>query len=137
MSPIPSSTPQSETAWRYDPESIKTMLAAAGFDIELAPSRLQHGGGSVSARFVRANRTVFLTLDAGGRVRVAIQTNAGESTHTVSVPTGPTLIAVCRETHEESLTGRAQSIRDLAAIIAYLCHDDGIKQSDERESVPE
>ncbi len=136
MTPPPSSSPETDAAWRYDPEQITTMLENAGFDIDLAPSQLRHGGGGISGRFIREHRTVLLAVDAGGRVRVTIQDQHGESTRSIAIPSGPTLTSVLREIREETLSGRVRSLRDLAAIVATLHDDQPRSRSDGPKPVP-
>lgn len=58
--------------WVYDPFALIAALEAVGYDVDLRDASLPEGGGSLTARRDRADGTVVIAVDAGGRFRATV-----------------------------------------------------------------
>ncbi len=58
-------------AWVYQPQRLRDILEAAGFDVDTSAAILS-GGGSLSARRQRGEQATVVSVDAGGRFRATL-----------------------------------------------------------------
>ncbi len=121
--------------WHYDRSEITALLSAEGFDIDLPESfQVRSAGASLTARRDRADRSILVAVDPGGRVRVTASTRIAESSRSVPIPDGPVLAAVSETTRQVTLTGRLERPGDVIAIIRMLGDDPPAAEDPERGS---
>ncbi len=58
--------------WAVDRLALSEALEAVGYDVDSRDATLPEGGGGLSARRDRADRSVVIAVDAGGRFRLTV-----------------------------------------------------------------
>ena len=106
--------------WPRDAPTLVAALEAAGFDVDDAHAALRGGGGSLSARRERGSRVEVVTLDAGGRLQVAVTVSEGEAGVGRREVAGVAVRGVESATRRLDLSGRLDQATQLAPLLAAL-----------------
>ncbi|MDQ3695421.1 MAG: hypothetical protein M3464_17600 [Chloroflexota bacterium] len=101
----------------WDPERVRSLLRARGYDIDAADTR--YGDDSVSARRERAGRTRLFAIDRGGRFRAEITAAAGETRRASSLGTVP-IVIVTQTQRLFTLTGSLPDWSHLPTVLAQI-----------------
>jgi hypothetical protein len=104
--------------WSYEPNALAALLEAAGFDVDRTAADMI-GGGSLTARRDRADRTTILVVDAGGRLRIDLTTRLSERAAPLGL-TGLRLHGVETTVRTWTLTGQATEKEAVARLLAEL-----------------
>jgi hypothetical protein len=115
-------------SWTTDPDAIACLLEEAGFDVDRSAQELI-GGGSLTARRDRADRTTLLVVDAGGRLRIDLTSRLSERTAPATLG-GLSLHGVESTVRSRTLTGRLTAGTDLVRLLAELDELAGSEESE-------
>lgn len=114
-----SDAPPASAPWEWEPEAIAAELERLGFDVDRAAARLPEGGGSLTARRDRGDRSQVVTVDAGGRLRARVTAVVAERGERRLIA-GARLRVVTRSEAATTMTGTLSDRAQLAAIVAAL-----------------
>jgi hypothetical protein len=105
--------------WGTDRVRLSEALEAAGYDVACRDASLPEGGGSLSARRDRADGTVVVALDAGGRFRATITETLTESASARTVA-GVTLRVQTQVSRATTVFGAFVDATQFSALLAVL-----------------
>lgn len=105
--------------WMYDPDRLAASLEQAGFDVNRAAARLEHGG-SLEARRDRDGSSLTIAVNAGGQIRVTRTVSLGQPEVGSQQLGGVTLRSISEQTRQESATGALSAVEQLDALLSDL-----------------
>lgn len=105
--------------WNVDAMALTAALEAAGYDVDERDASLPEGGGSLTARRDRANGTVVVAVDAGGRFRATATRLLAESA-TFRDVAGVALRLQTRVSRATTAVGEVADAEQFAALLAVL-----------------
>ena len=113
-------------AWTYRPDDLAAALQAAGFDVDRSVADLSGGGGSLTARRERADRTILVAVDAGGRIRLDVTERLTAASSTAETLIGGVAFRQTDETvRTRTLTGMLVESDDLPRVLDDLIRAPG------------
>ena len=107
------------TGWAWNPAALQALLEEAGYDVDAGRATTPEGGGALTARRDRGDEAIVVTIDAGGRLRVAITRTVRETAREVEVG-GVSLRSIATVQHGNRLVGTLTGAGQLAALLAGL-----------------
>lgn len=106
--------------WTYDPAALGSILEHANYDVDVSQARGLGGGGSLSARRDRANGTVLVAIDSGGRVKITITRPLGTpATSEATVDDLPVRILI-EETRTETIATDMAETANLRPLLGFV-----------------
>ena len=102
--------------WSEARDAVVVALEAAGYDVDARDAALPEGGGSLTARRDRADGTVVIAVDAGGRFRATVTTLLDESASVRTIG-GVPLRLQTRVTRATTAFGRLADVGDFSELL--------------------
>lgn len=108
-----------ESGWVWDAGALRGLLEEAGYDVDASRATTPEGGGVLIARRDRGDDAIVATIDAGGRLRVAVTRTIRETAREVEVG-GVPLRLIATVQHGSRLVGTLTGMGQLAALLPDL-----------------
>lgn len=108
-----------ERDWVWNPAALQTLLEEAGYDVDADRAATPEGGGVLMARRERGSEAIVVTIDAGGRLRIAVTRTVRETSRELVVG-GVPLRAIATVQHGSRLAGTLTETGQLAALLPDL-----------------
>lgn len=112
------------SGWQWRPDELATELERAGWDVDFTGTSLPDGGGSVTARYDRGERTLVMVIDSGGRVRATLARVVAEGTRAAEVA-GTVVRIVSESQRTTTVFGTLTNVDDLPVFLRWLDSLDG------------